>query len=105
MGIKEDRDALVQAAAGWEGIATELVGARLDIMRGRGRGSEFGLLATSAGIGDAHDTFIDSVFDALLTGQQTMFDIAAALRATARDFGATDQDVADTFHNPDGTPR
>ena len=105
MGIKEDRDALVQAAAGWEGIATELVGARLDIMRGRGRGSEFGLLATSAGIGDAHDTFIDSVFDALLTGQQSMFDIAAALRATARDFGATDQDVADTFHNPDGTPR
>ena len=105
MGIKEDRDALMQAAAGWEGIATEFVGARIDVMRGRGRGSEFGLLATSAGIGEAHDTFIDSVFDAMLTGQQTMFDIAAALRATARDFGATDQDVADTFHNPDGTPR
>jgi hypothetical protein len=105
MGIKEDRDALVQAAAGWEGIATELVGARLNLMRGRGRGSEFGALATAAGIDEAHDTFIDSVFDALLTGQQTMFDIAAALQATAQDFGATDQDVADTFHNPDGTPR
>ena len=105
MGIKEDRDALVQAAAGWEGIATELVGARLDIMRGRGRGSEFGLLATSANIGEAHDDFIESMFQAMLTAQQTMFDIAAALQATAQDFGATDQDVADTFHNPDGTPR
>lgn len=105
MGIKEDRDALMQAAAGWEGIATEFVGARLNIMRGRGRGSEFGALASAAGIDTAHDTFIDSVFDALLTGQQTMFDIAAALQATALDFGATDQDVADTFHNPDGTPR
>jgi hypothetical protein len=105
MGIKEDRDALVQAAAGWEGVATEIVGARLDVMRGRGRGSEFGLLATSAGIGEAHDTFIESVLNALLTGQQTMFEIAAALQATAQDFGATDEDVADTFHNPDGTPR
>jgi hypothetical protein len=105
MGIKEDRDALVQAAAGWEGVATEIVGARLDVMRGRGRGSEFGLLATSAGIGEAHDAFIESVLNALLTGQQTMFEIAAALQATAQDFGATDEDVADTFHNPDGTPR
>ena len=27
------------------------------------------------------------------------------LRAIAEDFGATDLDVADTFHNPDGTPQ
>lgn len=41
---------------------------------------------------------------ALNSGQQTMMDIAQALIDTAKDFGATDTSVADTFHNEDGTP-
>ena len=104
MTLKADRDALIQAAAGWDGIATEIIGARLDLWTGEGRGSEFGGLATLAGINTQHDTFITDMLAALLTGQQTMWDIANALTDTAKDFGATDTNVADTFHNEDGTP-
>lgn len=105
MGIKESRDALLSTAAGWDGVADEFNRARLEMRKGLDRGSEFGLLATSAGIGTQHDQFIRDVVDALRVGRQTMRSIADALVDTAKDFGATDSDVADTFHNPDGTPR
>lgn len=105
MGIKESREALIATAAGWDGVADEFNRARDEMVKGLGRGSEFGLLATSAGIGTQHDKFIRDVVDALGVGRKTMRSIADALVATAEDFGATDTDVADTFHNPDGTPR
>lgn len=104
MTLKADRDALINAAAGWQGIATEFASARTDMLTGDGRGSEFGGLATLAGIDTQHDTFVTEMLAALNSGQQTMLDIAQALIDTAKDFGATDTHVADTFHNEDGTP-
>jgi hypothetical protein len=104
MTLKADRDALIEAAAGWQGVASEFSSARLSMLTGDGRGSEFGGLATLAGINTQHDTFITDMLAALSSGQQTMSDIAQALIDTATDFGATDTSVADTFHNEDGTP-
>ncbi|WP_426247069.1 type VII secretion target [Nocardioides sp. LHG3406-4] len=102
MGLKASRDALIAAAAGLDGVAAELNNARTKVMRGDGRGSEFGSLAES--IQEPHDTFITSMLDALAQGDKVMREIADALQATAKDYGATDTAVADTFHNPDGTP-
>lgn len=105
MTLKADRDSLLEAAAGWQGVAAEFKGAKADMMRGDGRGSEFGGLATLANIDTQHNDFVTAMIAALSTGQQTMSDIAQALIDTAKDFGATDTDIADTFHNPDGTPK
>lgn len=105
MTLKASRDALVSCAAGWDGIAKELEAAREAIRRGDGKGSEFGWFASRAGIDKAHDTFIDSMIDALTQGAKHTREIGDALRNTAKDFGATDLSVADEFHNPDGTPR
>jgi hypothetical protein len=103
-GLKEDRDALLKAAGGFEGVAAEFTRAHGLMQKGESRGSEFGLLATSAGIGTAHDEFVSDMVTALNSGMQAMKDISQALIDTAKDFGATDTAVADTFHNPDGTP-
>ena len=102
MGLKENRAALIAAAAGLDGVGAELNRARTKLERGDGRGSEFGALALS--IQQPHDTFITSMLDALAHGDKVMRGIADALQATAKDYGATDTSVADTFHNPDGTP-
>ncbi len=105
MELKEDRDALIAAAAGWDGIAIELGNARNDLLGHEHEGSEFGWFASRAGIPEKHNTFIAAMMAALLDGVHRANDIADALRNTAKDFGATDVSVADTFHNADGTPR
>jgi hypothetical protein len=105
MTLKASREALVGCAAGWDGIATELEVAREEIRKGDGKGSEFGWFASRAGIDTAHNTFIDSMIDALTQGAKHTREVGDALQATAKDFGATDLSVADEFHNPDGTPR
>lgn len=104
MTLKADRDALIEAAAGWQGVANEFAKAKTDLSLGDGRGSAFGGLATLANINTQHDDFVSDMIAALSNGRQTMSDIAQALIDTARDFGATDTDVSDTFHGSDGTP-
>lgn len=105
MTLEASRDALVSCAAGWDGVAKELEEARSLIRRGDGKGSEFGWFASRAGIDAAHDTFIDSMIDALTQGAKHTREIGTALRETAKDFGATDVTVKDDFHNLDGTPK
>lgn len=102
--MRADLEALVKAAAGWDGVAQEVRTAREELSTGNGRGSEFGWFASRAGIDTEHDQFISSMIDAMATGSTKLGDVAQALRDTAKDFGATDLDVADEFHNPDGTP-
>jgi len=105
MTLRADLDELVKAAAGWDGVAGEVRIAKAIASNGESYGSAFGLLACRADIGRQHDTFITSMTDALSQGERRMQTIADLLRKTARDFGATDLDVADTFHHLDGTPR
>lgn len=105
MTLKADREALVACAAGWDGIAKELEAARELIRRGDERGSEFGWFASRAGIDTAHNTFINSMIDALTQGAKHTREVGSALRHTAKDFGATDLSVKDEFHHLDGTPR
>jgi hypothetical protein len=105
MTLEADRDALVAAAAGWDGVADEVVAAQMLLWDGYSQGAQFGWFATRAGIDTQHDQFINSMIDAMSTGSAKIRTIAEALRSTAEDFGATDTSVADEFHNPDGTPR
>ena len=101
MGLKENRDALIAATAGWDGVADEVSDAQMKLWTG----SNFGFFATRAGIHTAHDTFITDMIDAMANGTAVLRDVAEALRGVAADFGATDVSVADGFHNLDGTPR
>lgn len=105
MAIRADRDTLVAAAAGWDGIGEELSNAVSELLVCLGRGYEFGWFGQRAGIDSQHDQFATAMVDALSDGSYRMKQIAEAIRATAKDFGATDTSVADSFHNPDGTPR
>ena len=105
MGLKASRDALIAAAAGWDGIGQEVSDAQMELWTGSGKGSQFGWFATRAGIDAEHDTFISSMIDAMANGTYRMKQVAEAIRETAKDFGATDTSVADSFHNLDGTPR
>lgn len=105
MGIKEDRETLLKAAGGWNGVGAEVSRAKGLVTVGEDGGFAFGGLAVLAGIDAAHNEFITDMVAALHKGNQTMTDIAQALIDTAKDFGATDTTVADTFHNPDGTPK
>ena len=105
MTLEADRSALVAAAAGWDGVADEIVTAQMKLWAGDGQGAQFGWFANRAGIDTQHDQFISSMIDAMATGSAKVREIADALRRTAEDFGATDTSVADQFHNPDGTPR
>lgn len=105
MTLKANRDALIEAAAGWDGIGNELTRAYYDIVGESGAGTAFGFFAQRAGIDTEHDDFIGAMVAALLDGGSRMREMGDLLRETAKDFGATDLDVADTFHNPDGTPR
>ena len=105
MTLKADLDELVKAAAGWDGVGEELRAARAIALNGDGSGSAFGYLASKAKIADQHDTFLTSMTDALAQGERRVQAIADLLRKTARDFGATDLNVRDTFHHLDGTPR
>ncbi|MXG89499.1 hypothetical protein [Nocardioides flavescens] len=102
--LKADRDALDEAAAGFYGIAAELTKACESIRRGEGRGSEFGWFASRAGIDSAHDTFIADMITALEAGAQRQTQIGDIIRGIAQDFGDTDAEQADRYHNPDGTP-
>ncbi len=105
MTLAADRQKMLQAAAGWDRIADELRRAKGNVSPHQTGGDEFGLLAEAAGIPAEHDAFIEQMTAALHQGAQQADDIAQALRDTAKDFGATDLDVADTFHRADGTPR
>jgi len=105
MTLRADLDELVKAAAGWDGVADELNVARKIALNGEGYASAFGFLARRAKIAEEHDTFLASMTDALAHGERRTQTIADLLRKTARDFGATDLSVADTFHRQDGTPR
>lgn len=105
MTLETSRDALVSCAAGWDGVAKELEAARELIRRGDGKGSEFGWFASRAGIDSAHNTFIDSMIEALTQGAKHTREVGAALRCAAQDFGATDLRVGDDFHHLDGTPK
>jgi hypothetical protein len=105
MTLRADYDELVKAAAGWDGVGEELRIARAIALNGEGNGSAFGYLACKAHIGTQHDTFLASMTDALAQGERRMQTIADLLRKAARDFGATDLHVRDTFHHLDGTPR
>ena len=105
MTLEADRHALVTTAAGWDGVADEVLTAQQMLWTGSGHGSQFGWFASRAGIDTEHDTFISSMIDAMATGSAKLHEIADALRRTAEDFGATDTTLADQFHNPDGTPR
>ena len=105
MGLKENRDALIAAAAGWDGVADEVSDAQMKLWTGNGMGTHFGFFATRAGIHTAHDTFITDMIDAMANGTAVLRDVAEALRGVATDFGATDVSVADDFHNLDGTPK
>lgn len=105
MTLEADREAMIRAAAGWVGVGGELGRARGLAARGDARGVAFGALAQAAGIDGQHDRFIGEMLDCLAQGRATMNAVADALRSTARDFGATDTAAADTFHQPDGTPR
>ncbi|MFC7503910.1 hypothetical protein ACOACQ_16570 [Nocardioides sp. CPCC 206347] len=104
MVMKASLKALVDAAAGWDGIGLELHNAYSDIVGYESNGSKFGWYADRAGIPAQHDTFIAAMADALLAGQKVMNDVGTALRDVAKDFGATDLDVKDQFHKLDGTP-
>ncbi|HWI42676.1 MAG TPA: hypothetical protein VNS81_03600 [Nocardioides sp.] len=95
---------LVNAAEGWQGIGLELGQAYLDIISYSASGESFGWYADRAGIPAQHDKFLTAMADALIDGQKAMNAVAHGLREVARDFGATDLDVKDKFHNPDGTP-
>lgn len=105
MTLEASRDALIATAAGWEGVADEILAAQRELWAGNGQGAQFGWFANRAGIDTEHDTFITSMIDALATGSAKVREVADALRSTAQDFGATDTSVADEFHHPDGTPR
>ena len=105
MTLEADRGALVAAAAGWDGVADEVVAAQMELWSGNGQGAQFGWFANRAGIDSQHDQFITAMIDAMSTGSAKVREIAEALRRTAEDFGATDTSVADEFHNEDGTPR
>lgn len=105
MTLEADRNALIAAAAGWDGVADEIVNAQRELWEGHGQGAQFGWFANRAGIDTQHDQFISSMIDAMSTGSAKIREIAEALRHTAEDFGATDTTVADEFHNLDGTPR
>lgn len=105
MTLKANRDALIEAAAGWDGIGNELTRAYMDIIGESGAGMAFGWFAQRADIHTEHDTFIGDMAAALLDGASRMREMGDILRDIAEDFGATDVDVADTFHNPDGTPQ
>lgn len=104
MVMKASLQALTEAAAGWDGIGLELHNAYSDIVGYENSGSKFGWYADRAGIPQQHDTFIAAMADALLAGEKVMNDVADALRDVAKDFGATDLEVKDTFHKLDGTP-
>lgn len=105
MSLKASRSTMVAVAAGWDGVAEELGLAQGEISPGDHQGSAFGLFAQRAKIDKEHDAFIAAMIDAMGTGKKKAEAIADALRETAKDFGATDTDVADSFHHPGGTPR
>ena len=105
MGLKENRDALIACAAGWDGVADEVSDAQMLLWTCNGMGSHFGWFANRAGIDTAHDTFVAEMIDAMASGTAVLRDVAEALRGVAQDFGATDVSVADDFHNLDGTPK
>ena len=105
MTLANDREKMLQAAAGWDRIADELRRAQGSVSPHQAGGQEFGFLAEAAGIPAQHDRFIEQMTTALHRGAAQADDIAQALRDTAQDFGATDLEVADTFHRTDGTPR
>ena len=103
--MRAELDALVAAAAGWDGVAAELQEARSRLQVGEGNGGQFGWFAHRAGIDSEHDRFVTSMIEALEAGQKSLRDMAEVLRRTAQDLGATDTEVADDFHDLDGTPR
>ncbi len=102
--IKAAVEALVQAGSGWEGVGDECGDAWLKIVGKQSSGHNFGWFAERAHIPAAHDKFITAMTEALLSGVSQMYTMARAIQDTAKEFGATDVDVADTFHNLDGTP-
>lgn len=103
--MKAELEALVASAAGWDGVADEVSSAQMMLWRCNGGGSQFGWFAARAGIDGEHDQFATAMIDAMASGTATLRDMARALRQTAKDFGVTDTDVADEFHDLDGTPR
>lgn len=105
MVMEASLDALVQAASGWEGVRLEVDRAEDDLAGNQTGGDAFGWFADRAGIPAAHDKFIADMLDALAGGMKALNAMAASLRDTAKDFGETDLDVRDEFHNLDGTPR
>ena len=98
MTLEADLDAMVRAAAGVAGVAGEVGLARTHAAYGEGKGHEFGFYAQRAGIDDQHDRFIGAMVDALGDGRQRLTRIAEIVQDIAREFGATDVDVADEFH-------
>jgi len=105
MTLRASRSTMVAVAAGWEGIADELERARGRLVACRGHGKAFGWFAERADIDKDHETFNEAMIAALSSGSARARQIADALRATAKDFGATDLDVADGFHTLTGQPR
>lgn len=105
MSLQADLDALWRAAAGFDGIANEIRYSHIWLQSGRDRASEFGHKAISANVGAEHDKFIESMLDALEQGKRTQKKLADILSEVAKDYGSTDENVSDTFHKPDGTPR
>ena len=92
MTLEADLERFPLAAAEWDELAADILKAREEIESGLNDGWRFGLLASN--VGDAHDLFIENVYDALASGSKIAASIGDKLRATARDFGMTDEQQA-----------
>lgn len=86
--LKVDIERFPEAAAGWEALGARLAESQALLQEGLNDGWRFGTLA--ADIGSQHDTFVQSMYDALQTGASRTARVGELLRAVARDFGLTD---------------
>lgn len=86
-------DALYQASYDWSTLADVLLSAKGDVQKGLDQRDDFGALANSMGIGDKHDTFIDSLYTALGKGEAAMTTIQDNLDSTAAHYDKADQDA------------
>jgi hypothetical protein len=90
--LEADLERFPLAAAEWDEISGRIQAAGALLEDCRTDGWRFGLLAQN--LGDAHDLFIGNVYDVLAEGSSVATSIGDKLRATARDFGMTDQEQA-----------
>jgi hypothetical protein len=97
VSVDVDVEALVDAAWEFQYVAEQLRIAKGHADDGDGKGSAFGLLLNTTGMGGKHDRHIAQMTAALAAGIREANRFHTTLVTIARHFGATDAEISARF--------